>query len=64
MKLLKSIHAETGNIWTHLIGALIFLGLIINYILKPNDDFVNSTNEKFVTITFYVSAFLCLRNIL
>jgi adiponectin receptor len=55
-----SIHAETGNIWTHLIGALIFLGLIINYILKPNDDFVNSTNEKFVTITFYVSAFLCL----
>lgn len=55
-----SIHAETGNIWTHLIGALIFLGLIINYILKPNEDFVNSTNEKFVTITFYVSAFLCL----
>lgn len=55
-----SIHAETGNIWTHLIGALIFVGLIVNYICKPDADFVDSTNEKFVTITFYVSALLCL----
>lgn len=59
-KSIFSIHAETGNIWTHLVGALIFLGLIIFYLQRPADDFIEPVQEKAVVVTFYVSAFLCL----
>jgi len=55
-----SIHAETGNIWTHLIGALVFLGLIIYTLSRSSDDFVNPLPEKFVFTTFLACAFLCL----
>ena len=57
-----SIHAETGNIWTHLIGALVFLGLIIYTLSRSSEDFVNPLPEKFVFTTFLACAFLCLRN--
>ena len=59
-----SIHAETGNIWTHLIGALVFLCLIIYTLSRSSEDFVNPFWEKFVYTTFLASAFLCLRNLL
>jgi len=55
-----SIHSETGNIWTHLIGALVFLGLIIWYLVRDNGDFIKPLEEKAVVVTFYSSAFLCL----
>ena len=58
-----SIHSETGNIWTHLIGALVFLGLIIWYLVRDNGDFIKPLEEKAVVVTFYSSAFLCLRYI-
>ena len=57
-----SIHAETGNIWTHLIGALVFLVLIIFTLSRSSEDFVNPFWEKFVFTTFLACAFLCLRN--
>jgi adiponectin receptor len=55
-----SIHAETGNIWTHLIGALVFFALIIHTLSRSSDDFVNPFWEKFVFTTFLTCAFLCL----
>ena len=64
LKSVFSIHAETGNIWTHLIGALVFLGLIIWYLVRDNGDFIKPLEEKAVVVTFYSSAFLCLRFII
>lgn len=55
------IHAETGNIWTHLLGALAFLSFIIYYIFLPTEDnFVSPTEEKTVAIGFFACAFICL----
>ena len=43
-------HTETGNIWTHLIGGLIFIGLTLYYLLLPNMRF---TGKLFHTWIFY-----------
>ena len=61
LKSIFSIHAETGNIWTHLVGAIVFLGLIIWLADRDNSYFLKPMEEKAVIITFYISAFLCLR---
>jgi adiponectin receptor len=53
-------HTETGNIWTHFIGGLIFMGLTLYYLLLPNMRFVAPFEEKLVFAMFFVSAILCL----
>lgn len=53
-------HTETGNIWTHLIGGLIFIGLTCYYLLLPNMRFVAPFEEKCVFALFFISAILCL----
>ena len=53
-------HTETGNIWTHLIGGLIFIGLTCYYLLLPNMRFVAPFEEKCVFALFFLSAILCL----
>jgi len=60
LKSIFSIHAETGNIWTHLVGAIVFLGLIIWLVDRDSSYFVKPMEEKAVIFTFYTSAFLCL----
>ena len=45
-----------------MIGALVFLGLIIYTLSRSSEDFVNPFWEKFVFTTFLACAFLCLRN--
>ena len=39
-------HTETGNIWTHLIGGLIFIGLTLYYLLLPNMRFTGIFNNS------------------
>jgi len=38
-------HTETGNIWTHLIGGLIFIGLTLYYLLLPNMRFTEAKDH-------------------
>uniref|UniRef100_A0A7E4VCR2 Adiponectin receptor protein n=1 Tax=Panagrellus redivivus TaxID=6233 RepID=A0A7E4VCR2_PANRE len=57
-KSILSLHTETGNIWTHLIGCVAFLGLAIWFLTRPKShiDF----QEKLVFSFFFASAIACL----
>ncbi|KAF3859156.1 hypothetical protein F7725_021555 [Dissostichus mawsoni] len=54
------IHTETGNIWTHLLGCLLFLLLGLMYMFRPNMSFVAPVQEKVVIGMFFLGAILCL----
>ncbi|KAG9352861.1 hypothetical protein JZ751_017437 [Albula glossodonta] len=54
------IHTETGNIWTHLLGLVLFLCLGTLTMLRPNMYFTAPLQEKVVFGTFFLSAVLCL----
>ncbi|NIG61138.1 adiponectin receptor protein 1 isoform X1 [Pontoporia blainvillei] len=54
------IHTETGNIWTHLLGFVLFLFLGILTMLKPNMHFMTPLQEKVVFVMFFLGAVLCL----
>lgn len=49
------IHTETVNIWTHLIGCVMFILLAINFYMKPL-----SFQDKLVFAPFFLGAILCL----
>jgi len=53
-------HSETGNIWTHLVGAALILGVIVYFIQIPVVRFVAPAEEKAIIILFLISAFFCL----
>lgn len=59
-KSIFSIHTETGNIWTHLLGFVLFLFLEILTVLRPNMYFTAPLQEKVVWGIFFVGAVLCL----
>lgn len=52
------IHTETGNIWTHLIGALSFIGIAIYFLTRPNVEI--QFQEKVVFGAFFLGAIICL----
>ena len=52
------IHTETGNIWTHLLGCLWFLGIAIYFLVQPSDWI--QWQEKVVFATFFLGAILCM----
>ncbi|XP_003739378.1 adiponectin receptor protein [Galendromus occidentalis] len=52
------IHTETGNIWTHLLGCLWFLGIAIYFVVQPSDWI--QWQEKLVFATFFLGAILCM----
>lgn len=52
------IHTETGNIWTHFIGAISFIGIAIYFLSRPNYEV--QFQEKFVFGTFFMGAIVCL----
>uniref|UniRef100_A0A8C5LF36 Adiponectin receptor protein 1 pseudogene n=1 Tax=Jaculus jaculus TaxID=51337 RepID=A0A8C5LF36_JACJA len=51
---------ETGNIWTHLLGFVLFLCLGILTMLQPNMYFMAVLQEKVVLGKFFLGAVLCL----
>jgi adiponectin receptor len=57
-KSIFSIHSETGNIWTHLIGCVSFI-LIALWFLTHTSDKV-ALQEKIVFSFFFVGAVICL----
>lgn len=52
------IHTETGNIWTHLIGALSFVGIAVYFISRPQVEI--QFQEKVVFGAFFIGAITCL----
>lgn len=52
------IHTETGNIWTHLLGVVAFLGLAIYFITRPVTEI--EVQEKIVFMSFFAGAIVCM----
>ncbi|PRD26698.1 UNVERIFIED_CONTAM: AdipoR [Trichonephila clavipes] len=52
------IHTETGNIWTHLLGCLLFVGIAAYFLSRPSG--LIPWEEKVVFATFFASAIICL----
>ncbi|XP_069141674.1 adiponectin receptor protein-like [Argopecten irradians] len=52
------IHTETGNIWTHLLGMIAFIGVAGYFLSRPSVEV--QWQEKAVFSAFFVGAILCL----
>lgn len=57
-KSILSLHTETGNIWTHLIGCLAFFFLALWFLTRPETHI--KFQEKLVFSFFFAGAILCL----
>ena len=53
------VHAETGNIWTHLLGAVFFIVYGTSFLSTPNSAFVNPAQEKLLFFGFFLGSTLC-----
>lgn len=52
------IHTETGNIWTHFIGAISFMAIASYFLTRPNAEI--QFQEKIIFGTFFMGAIICL----
>lgn len=52
------IHTETGNIWTHLLGMIAFMGVTCYFMSRPSIEI--QWQEKAVFSAFFMGAILCL----
>jgi len=52
------IHTETGNIWTHLLGVVAFIGLSLYFITRPVTEI--EVQEKMVFMSFFAGAIVCM----
>ena len=52
------IHTETGNIWTHLLGVVAFIGLSLYFMTRPTVEI--DRQEKAVFMAFFSGAIVCL----
>ena len=59
-KSISRIRIETGNIWTHLLGFVLFFFLGILTVLRPNMYFMAPLPEKVIYGMFFLGAVLCL----
>ncbi|PAV59612.1 hypothetical protein WR25_08201 isoform C [Diploscapter pachys] len=57
-KSVLSLHTETGNIWTHLLGCIAFFILAIWFFTRPENHI--QLQEKIVFSFFFAGAVLCL----
>ncbi|KAI1733086.1 hemolysin-III related domain-containing protein [Ditylenchus destructor] len=57
-KSILSLHTETGNIWTHMIGCVAFLCLGLWWHLRPDNHI--QLQDQLVFSFFFVGAILCL----
>lgn len=52
------IHTETGNIWTHMIGCVMFIFITIFFLVRPS--FEIDFQEKLIFSAFFIGAIICL----
>ncbi|CAG2115895.1 unnamed protein product, partial [Medioppia subpectinata] len=60
LKSIFRLHTETGNIWTHMIGGILFVCLLIHVLYCYSDCLVHKWDEKLVYVSFFVSVVTCL----
>jgi len=57
------LHTETGNIWTHLVGFIVFITVTILFYVNPLCDYCNmdiDLSEKLIFLFFFIAAIFCL----
>lgn len=62
-KSILGVHSETGNIWTHLIGFVLFVLVTIVFYVKPLCDYCHTDldlREKLIFLFFFLGAIFCL----
>ncbi|KAL3274274.1 hypothetical protein HHI36_015682 [Cryptolaemus montrouzieri] len=52
------LHTETGNIWTHMLGCLVFIGIATCFHLRPHLDV--QLPDKMVFGVYFIGAIICL----
>lgn len=52
------IHSETGNIWTHLLGCVAFIGVAVYFLTRPAIEI--KLQEKLVFMAYFAGAIICL----
>jgi len=52
------IHTETGNIWTHLLGCVAFIGIALYFWTRPLHEI--QLQEKLIFGAFFLGAIICL----
>ncbi|EDW85038.1 uncharacterized protein Dwil_GK14433, isoform A [Drosophila willistoni] len=52
------LHTETGNIWTHLLGCIAFIGVGLYFVSRPSIEI--QAQEKIVFGAFFMGAIICL----
>lgn len=52
------IHTETGNIWTHLLGMIAFVGITAYFLSRPTMEI--QWQEKAIFSAFFIGAIMCL----
>lgn len=52
------IHTETGNIWTHLLGCVAFIGVASYFLTRPSIEI--QIQEKLIFGAFFAGAIVCL----
>lgn len=63
IKSVFSVHSETGNIWTHLLGFICFVIITIIFYVKPFCDYCSSDillQDKLIFLFFLIGAIICL----
>ncbi|GMR48345.1 hypothetical protein PMAYCL1PPCAC_18540, partial [Pristionchus mayeri] len=57
-KSIFALHTETGNIWTHMYGCVLFVGVALWFLLRP--ALLVPWQEKLVFSAFFLGAVCCL----
>ncbi|KAL1117050.1 hypothetical protein AAG570_004378 [Ranatra chinensis] len=52
------IHTETGNIWTHLLGCVAFIGVLTAFMMRSSEEL--PLPDKIVFGTYFIGAIICL----
>jgi adiponectin receptor len=52
------LHTETVNIWTHLLGTLVFISIASYFLTRPSNEI--HTEKKLIFGAFFLAAILCL----
>jgi adiponectin receptor len=52
------LHTETVNIWTHLLGTLVFIVLAIYFLTRPTSEV--QRDKKLIFGSFFLGAIVCL----
>uniref|UniRef100_A0A0K8W828 ADIPOR-like receptor CG5315 n=1 Tax=Bactrocera latifrons TaxID=174628 RepID=A0A0K8W828_BACLA len=52
------VHTETGNIWTHLLGCVAFIGVALYFLSRPSVEI--QIQEKIIFGAFFAGAIICL----